>query len=154
MNFLGRLRCSCLLNWVGWEPIFPEEEWPPLRRAARRACPQERCSSLTRWVVICVSLRSLSLPAAPLPRCLSRAASMCFLGSPFRAHLLVFPLTCSDRRIVVRSFVPTTAFKFRYRTATTIGYSSSPRRRLKRRYRSSVTALYVRGFIARLCTTV
>ena len=89
----------------------------------------------------------LSLPAASLPRCLSRAASMCFLGSPSRAHLLVFPLTCSDRRIVVRSFVPTIAFKFRYRTATTIGYSSSPRRRLKRRYRSSVTALYVRGFL-------
>ena len=79
---------------------------------------------------------------------------MCFLGSPPRAHLLVFPLTCSDRRIVVRSFVPTTAFKFRYRTAAAIGYPGSPRRRLKRRYRSSVAALYVRGFIARLCTAV
>ena len=121
------------------------------------SCPpslsSERCQA-SRGGSSFASPYVLSLPAASLPRCLSRAASMCFLGSPSRAHLLVFPLTCSDRRIVVRSFVPTIAFKFRYRTATTIGYSSSPRRRLKRRYRSSVTALYVRGFIARLCTAV
>ena len=122
------------------------------------SCPPSLSQSAAKPHAVGRSFASpyfLSLPAAAsLPRCLSRAASMCFLGSPSRAHLLVFPLTCSDRRIVVRSFVPTIAFKFRYRTATTIGYSSSPRRRLKRRYRSSVTALYVRGFIARLCTTV
>ena len=39
-------------------------------------------------------------------RCLSRAASMCFLGSSSRAYPMLFPLTSSDRRTVVAPFQP------------------------------------------------
>ena len=48
----------------------------------------------------------LFLPGASLPRCLSRAASMCFLGSSSRAYPMLFPLTSSDRRTVVAPFQP------------------------------------------------
>ena len=92
----------------------------------------------------------LFLPGAFLPCCLSRAASMCFLGSSSRAYPMLFPLTSSDRRTVVAPFQPSrnsnlagTQFKFGRRRLS-LGLSSP---RIERRYRSSVTALNVRGFL-------
>lgn len=86
----------------------------------------------------------LFLPGASLPRCLSRAASMCFLGSSSRAYPMLFPLTSSDRRTVVTPLQPTITYSNLGRRRLSLGLSSP---RIERRYRSSVTALYVRGFL-------
>ena len=78
----------------------------------------------------------LFLPGASLPRCLSRAAS--------RAYPMLFPLTSSDRRTVVTPLQPTITYSNLGRRRLSLGLSSP---RIERRYRSSVTALYVRGFL-------
>jgi len=62
----------------------------------------------------------------------------------YHAYPMLFPLTSSDRRTVVTPLQPTITYSNLGRRRLSLGLSSP---RIERRYRSSVTALNVRGFL-------